>query len=910
MSSPRLVPAVALATAALVLPASAAAKITPISGQPSPDPAYGTHLVDGNPVVNMTADDIFAPGEDINVMFPFSDDGADETGAPLTFDGGTGLLSRTDDNDLSILTTTRQFGQSNSGYTSNAVSAGGSGFYQLRAGSQLVCGTSVGLRLDMSSVAQPQFNKSYDFTIPTGVRGAFRRNPSYDVGQVVTDGGTIQSKVDVTGQGGKIRGLRLHINSLEHRFSTYWLELKLVAPSGKKITLMSRQGSLDANQGARPKVLTNVTFSDTSVNGNVPKDAAEAQAAAYTDIVMAPKEPLSLLDGENVDGTWKLEVHDIPGPLENRSSRARSYSFTANEMAQVGDWQLDTASALCNGTPQAWFGGDAGPLVLNPAGGTLDASASHDPSLNGSIATYQWDLDGNTGNGFEVSTTSPTVPYGAVTAAPYTRDIKLRVVDNQGNTSDVVTRTAIFSNKPVIGGVVLSPTTPVAGQQVSLTASATDSDVGDTLSYAWDLDGDGAYELSGPAVQKSWAMSGPQVIRLKVTDSRGATSYSWQTITIANTNPIARAVYSPVPAVINQTVTLSGATSTDADGTIASYAWDLDGNGTTTDVVSATPTTTTTFDSPGEHIVRLVVTDNTGGTDEVQLSVWVAAPPVGVIDASPASPLVGETVTFSAAQSYDADAGGSISKYEWDLDGNGSYEVSGAAAVTATKAYPNPGTISVRLRLTDNDGAASITPFSLVVRSPTSGGGGGGGGGTSPTPTPKPSATPTPSPGVTVPPVTVPGSTPITNAVPQDRTQTEGTNWWDTNDETEEPGKELDGFAAAMNASAKQPGKKAYKKGVAVSLKANAAGKIAVKATIDGKLAKKLGISTKAKVLSIGAGTLELKKGGTGKFYVRFNKKYAAKVKKAKALTVMLRGLVTSADGTKLALSRKVTIVK
>jgi hypothetical protein len=63
-------------------------------------------------------------------------------------------------------------------------------------------------------------------------------------------------------------------------------------------------------------------------------------------------------------------------------------------------------------------------------------------------------------------------------------------------------------------------------------------------------------------------------------------------------------------------------------------------------------------------------------------------------------------------------------------------------------------------------------------------------------------------------------------------------------------------------------------------------------------------------VLSIGAGTLTLKKAGKAKFYVRFNKKYAAKVKKTKALTVMLRGLVTSADGEKVAVSRKVTIVK
>jgi subtilisin-like proprotein convertase family protein len=906
------VPLVALAAAALAMPATASATLTPVSSQPSPDPAYGTHDVDGNPVVNMTADNILGPNEDLLVAFPFADDGADESGAPMTFPGGNGVLSRTDDSDLNVITTSRAFGPNDGGYVTNATSGGGSGYFQLHTGSQLVCGTTVPLKLDLSSVSQPAFNKSYTYRLPTGVRGAFRRNASNEIGQVATDGSTFESKVDVSSQGGKIRGLRVHIDSLEHRWSTYWLEVALISPSGKKVMLMAQQGSLDANVGARPKSLTNVTFSDETVGGQTPKDAADALAAGYSNIVMQPKESLSAFDGENVDGNWKLQVHDVSQPLSNRSSRGRAYSWSGNEMAQLGSWQLDTANALCTGTPQAWFGGDAGPLVLNPAGGTLDASDSHDPSLNGSIATYQWDLDGNAGNGFEVTTSSPTVPYGAVSSAPYTRDINLRVVDNEGNTSDVVTRTAIFSNKPVIGGVLLSPTTPVAGQEVTLTGSATDADVGDTFTYSWDLNGDGTYgDMSGDTVKWTYPFSGPQVIRLKVTDSRGASAYYWQNLTIANTNPVARLTYAPQPAVVGQTVTLNAGTSTDADGTIVKYGWDLDGNGTMDDVITQTATTTTTFSTPGEHIVRVEVTDNTGGTNSVDLPIWVTGPPVGVISATPNSPLIGETVTFSAAQSHDSDAGGSITKYEWDLDGNSSYEVSGATATTATKSYPNAGTVVIRLRLTDNDGATSVTTFALNVRSATSGGGGGGGG--TPTPTPVPTKTPTPtatpSPGVVVPEVKIDGGGVIKGAVVQGDEETDGNAWWDGSADPPDAGVK-DGFAAKLAAAAKQPGKKAYKKGVAVALTASAPGKVAVKATIDGKLAKKLGIKTKAKVLSIGAGTLVMKKGGTSKFYVRFNKKYAAKVKKQKALTVMLRGLVTSAEGTKLAVSRKVTIVK
>ncbi|MEH3053901.1 MAG: PKD domain-containing protein [Patulibacter minatonensis] len=914
MSSPRLVPVVALAAAALAMPATASAVLTPSSSTPFPDPAYGTHTDEAGEIVqNWTADNILGPGEDVAVAFPLRDDGLLEDGSASTFDGGTGLLTRTDDSDVSILNTTRQFGASSGGNTSNATVDGGTGFYNLRLGSSLVCGTTVGLKLDISSIAQSAYNKAYYYSLPTGVRGAYRRTASRQVGQVISDGQSTTSAVDVTGQGGKVKDLRIHIDSIEHRFSTYWLEINLIAPSGKKVQLMSQQGSLDQNQAARPKTLSNVTFSDGPVNGQLPKDASQALAAGYTNIAMKPKSPLAAFDGESVDGTWRLEVKDIAQPLSNRSSRGRGYGFSGNEMAQVGDWQIDTAHALCTGAPEAWFGGPAGQLVLNPAGGTLDASASHDPSLGGSIVKYEWDMDGN--GSFEVTTTSPTAPYPAVSAAPFNREIKLRVTDDQGNVSPVVTRTAIYSTPPVISAVTVNPASPVAKMAATVSATASDADAGDTLTYAWDLNGDGVYsDLDGASGSYTWNTSGPQTVRLKVTDSRGVSTYSWKSISIANTNPVARLSYRPIPAVVGQTVTLDGSASTDADGSISKYEWDANGDGTY-ESATETPTTTTTFASPGEYVVRLTVTDNTGGQDEISIPVWVTAPPVGVISATPASPLVNETVTFSAAQSYDADAGGSIAKYEWDLDGNGSYEVSGATAVSATKSYPNAGTVSVRLRLTDNDGATSITPFALVVRSPNTG---GGTGTPAPPKTPTPVATPIPTkPGVEVPVVKIVDDTgkqvgSITNAKVADPKDTQGTNWFDNTGSEKPKLIAEDGFTVDLNATSKQKAKKAYKAGVVVKFTATTANKLVVKATIDAKTAKKLKIKVpaKAKVVSVGSGKLAMTKAGTSKFTVKFNKKYASKLKKQKALVVTLSGLATSSDGTKLAPSKKITIVK
>ena len=43
-------------------------------------------------------------------------------------------------------------------------------------------------------------------------------------------------------------------------------------------------------------------------------------------------------------------------------------------------------------------------------------------------------------------------------------------------------------------------------------------------------------------------------------------------------------------------------------------------------------------------------------------------------------------------------------KYEWDLDGDGTFELNTGTTPTATKTYAAPGTVNVRLRVTDDGG--------------------------------------------------------------------------------------------------------------------------------------------------------------------------------------------------------------
>lgn len=178
----------------------------------------------------------------------------------------------------------------------------------------------------------------------------------------------------------------------------------------------------------------------------------------------------------------------------------------------------------------------------------------------------------------------------------------------------------------------------------------------------------------------------------------------------------------PYDVLPNMKVSLDGSGSRHEDPTkfLLKYEWDFDSDDglTFTDAVGPLASITAGFPDKGfeySKVVALRVTDNVGDTDIGTATVNIKSgnlPPI----ANPGGPYkgaVGAPLTLNGSGSTDPNAGapscGTIVKYEWDLDGNGIFEINGGASPTYANTWTGPYFGFIGLRVTDDCGAAGTS---------------------------------------------------------------------------------------------------------------------------------------------------------------------------------------------------------
>jgi PKD repeat protein len=239
----------------------------------------------------------------------------------------------------------------------------------------------------------------------------------------------------------------------------------------------------------------------------------------------------------------------------------------------------------------------------------------------------------------------------------------------------------------------------------------------DIISYYWDF-GDGS---QGPGSNVETHLyetkgNGRYEVTLTLTfvnkkTNEESTQSINRTVTIADEQIVAIISADKEEGDIPLTVNFDGSASSDPDGTIKSYAWEVDGQG----FEEGDETFTHTFDKVGEYTVRLRVTNIDGETniDEVKITAKLGnmpTPVINILNSEADNKLYTEkSYTFDATGTVSP--GGSIRSYNWDFgDGTASVKTR-----TAQHTFTSAGTYNVILTATDEAGVSASKEMTVQV---------------------------------------------------------------------------------------------------------------------------------------------------------------------------------------------------
>jgi hypothetical protein len=185
-----------------------------------------------------------------------------------------------------------------------------------------------------------------------------------------------------------------------------------------------------------------------------------------------------------------------------------------------------------------------------------------------------------------------------------------------------------------------------------------------------------------------------------------------------NIAPVAAAGTDQTITLPTDQVTVNGSGSTDADGTISTYAWTkISGPSTFTITSPSAASTTITGLIEGTYVFRLTVTDNDGGTDTDDITITVNpanVAPTAAAGSDQSITLPTDEVTVNGSSSSDPD--GTISTYAWSyVSGPVVYTITNPGNASTTITGLIAGVYVFRLTVTDDDGATGTDDVQITV---------------------------------------------------------------------------------------------------------------------------------------------------------------------------------------------------
>jgi hypothetical protein len=339
------------------------------------------------------------------------------------------------------------------------------------------------------------------------------------------------------------------------------------------------------------------------------------------------------------------------------------------------------------------------------------------------INLYIWDFDDGT------TLLGPEVDHRWTDNGTY--NVTLKVYDIYGVRGQANYVITIFDQSPVI--VWSAPQVAARNTTVVLSAAGSYDPDGQVLGIWWEIDADVGIRgniLEGTVVQTMFSTSNDTIaVVLHVFDDDYTESCEIIIINLVD----AKAHNVPPIAVIQMTgnglnVTFSGLSSFDPNGKVVSYSWTFSDNST------ATGAKVNKSFAPGTYIATLKVKDDEGldGTTTAAVTLSYVAPPTIVqkINQTVVNQIKGTPPpTCWAKFSYNnatkgmvvftgggSEKGGSIVKYDWDFEGDGTWDWSSTTTGNTSHVYDKPAFYMALFRVTDGNGTSVVTSLSVSIR--------------------------------------------------------------------------------------------------------------------------------------------------------------------------------------------------
>jgi hypothetical protein len=327
----------------------------------------------------------------------------------------------------------------------------------------------------------------------------------------------------------------------------------------------------------------------------------------------------------------------------------------------------------------------------------------------GNPTGIEWDLDGN--GTYETNTgTNPNVTVPGKNGGTYTMGVRLTYSDASVKTASVT----VDVNYPA-PTISSTPASPANNTDFTLTANNVEQAAGSPTLIEWDLDGNGSFETNTGTtanVTVPGKNGGNHVFGVKLTYPDATTKTASVTVTVAYAAPtITSTPASPSP---NTSFTLTANNVEQAAGSPTLIEWDLDGNGSFETNTGTTANVTVPGKTAGSYNlgVKLTYPDATTKTASVTVTVAYPAP---TITSTPASPE--DNTSFTLTANNIAQAAGSPTLIEWDLDGNGTYETNTLTTPNVTvPGKPTAGNYTMGVKLTYPNTSTKTATITVTVQ--------------------------------------------------------------------------------------------------------------------------------------------------------------------------------------------------